>query len=278
MGGLVISRGRRRALGQHWLVERRYLQRIAEAARPSPNDTVIEVGAGPGNLTRFLLPYCSRLIAVEVDERLASLLQDRFSGTPHLWVVQADVLQVTPAELLAIAGAGAPYVVVGNLPFSIGTAVVRHFLRATFQPRWLVVTLQLEVAQSMVAPPGKMSYLSVETQLLTNPRLLFVIPPWAFRPPPKVYSAVVRLEVRAQPLVPAEDMEALLKVAQAGFAAPRKQIRNSLALGLKVSPQVAEAFLKAASIDPSRRPGDLTLEDWLRLFQAMRPRGQVGHG
>jgi len=259
-------------------VDRRYLRRIADAARPGPEDTVIEVGAGPGNLTGYLVPRCPRLVAVEVDEELAFRLQERFADVSHLWVVRADILQVAPQELLALAGAGPPYVVVGNLPFSIGTAVVRHFLRASPQPRWLVVTLQLEVAQNVVARPGDMTFLSVEMQLLSEPRLLFVIPPRAFRPRPKVYSAVVRLEVRPQPAVQVDDMDAFLRVAQAGFAAPRKQMRNSLALGLRVPTQTAEELLQAADIDPARRPGELTLEEWARLYQAAKARGLVGHG
>ncbi len=277
MGGLAIPRPKRRALGQHWLVDRRYLWRIAEAARPDPQDTVIEVGAGPGNLTRYLLPHCARLVAVEVDQELAHRLQGRFGEASHLWVVRADILQVAPGELLALAGAGPPYVVVGNLPFSIGTAVVRHFLRASPPPRWLVVTLQLEVAQNVVARPGDMTLLSVEMQLLAEPRLLFIIPPRAFRPRPKVYSAVMRLDVRPGPAVAVDDMEAFLRVAQAGFAAPRKQMRNSLALGLKVPTQMVEEMLRAADIDPARRPGELTLEEWARLYQVVRGRGLVGH-
>ncbi len=179
------SRGRRRkALGQHWLVDRRVLRRIARAANFTPDDTVIEVGAGSGLLTELLAQRAGRLIAVEVDPELAASLRQRFGGRENVSVVAADVLSVAPEEFLAEGGGGLPYVVVGNLPYFIGSAIVRHFLTAAVQPRWLVVTLQAEVARNMAAGPGEMSYLSVEMQYYAEPRVLFEIAPSAFRPPP----------------------------------------------------------------------------------------------
>ncbi len=266
---------RRRALGQHWLVSDRYLERIAAAADCGPEEVVIEVGPGTGNLTRRLLRRAGRLIAVELDEALAEALPARLGDPPNLTVVAGDVLRMPPADLLALAGAAPPYVVVGNLPYSIGTAVVRHFLRSQPPPRWLVVTLQREVAEGMAAPPGQMSFLSVEMQYFARVQVLFVIPPAAFRPPPKVYSAVVRLDVRSAPPVDVDDVDSFLRVAQAGFAAPRKQLRNSLAIGLSLAPAEAGEIIAAAGLEPERRPGTLDLAEWARLYRAVTARGAL---
>ncbi|HEU4759756.1 MAG TPA: 16S rRNA (adenine(1518)-N(6)/adenine(1519)-N(6))-dimethyltransferase RsmA [Dehalococcoidia bacterium] len=260
----------RKALGQHWLRDSRYLERIAAAADIAEDDTVVEVGAGTGLLTERLARRARRLIAVEVDTELTAGLRERFAGRPEVCVVAADVLSLPPDELLVRGGGRLPYVVVGNLPYFIGSATVRHFLTATVQPRRLVVTLQAEVGQSMAAAPGRMTYLSVETQLFAEARLLFCIPPRAFRPPPKVRSAVVRLDVRDGTAIEVDDRGAFLRFAQAGFAAPRKHLRNSLAVGLRVPAGQAEAVLTLAGIDPALRPAALGLEDWRRLYRAYR--------
>jgi 16S rRNA (adenine1518-N6/adenine1519-N6)-dimethyltransferase len=264
------SRRRRRALGQHWLVDRRILARIARAADFTPDDTVVEVGPGTGLLTDLLARRAARLIAVEVDADLAAALRERFRGRDNVSVVESDVLSLASEEILSRGGGRPPYVVVGNLPYSIGSAIVRHFLAGRVRPRWLVVTLQSEVARSMAAGPGRMSYLSVETQYYARPRLLFDIPPAAFRPSPKVTSAVLRLDVLDGAAVEVDDREAFLRLVQAGFAAPRKHLRNGLAVGLGCSAADAEAMLAEAGLDPARRAQTLTLNEWADLYRAYR--------
>ena len=261
-------RRRRKALGQHWLVDRRILGRIARAADFTPDDTVVEIGAGTGLLTELLARRASRLIAVEVDPELAAALRERFRSRDNVSVLEADVLALAPEEILARGGGRLPYVVVGNLPYFIGSAIVRHFLAAGAQPRWLLVTLQAEVARNMAAGPGRMSFLSVETQYYTEPRVLLEIPPGAFRPPPKVMSALLRLDVLDGAAVHVDDREAFFRLVQAGFAAPRKHLRNALAIGLECRPAEAEAMLAEAGLDPTRRAQTLTLDEWAALYRA----------
>lgn len=263
-------RRRRKALGQHWLVDRRVLGRIARAADFSDADTVIEVGAGSGLLTELLAQRASRLIAVDIDPALAAALRERFRGRDNVSVVERDVLALTPEEIVARGGGGLPYVVVGNLPYFIGTAIVRHFLNARAQPRWLLVTLQSEVAESIAAAPGRMSYLGVQVQYYAEPRVLFEIPAGAFRPAPKVRSAVVRLDTRDGFAVEVDDREAFMRLVRAGFAAPRKHLRNALAIGLEVGPGEAEAMLAEAGVEPARRAQTLSLEEWAGLYRAHR--------
>jgi 16S rRNA (adenine1518-N6/adenine1519-N6)-dimethyltransferase len=257
-------------LGQHWLVDHRILTRIARAADFTPDYTVVEVGAGTGLLTALLARRASRLIAIEVDPELAAALRERFHGCDNVSVLESDVLALAPEEILSQGGGRLPYVVVGNLPYSIGSAIVRHFLSARDQPRWLLVTLQSEVARNMAAGPGRISFLSVQTQYYAQPRVLFDIPPGAFRPPPKVMSALLRLDTLDDPAVDVVDRKAFLRLVQAGFAAPRKQLRNSLAIGLKCRPADAEATLAEAALDPSRRAQTLTLDEWAALYSAYR--------
>ena len=263
-------------MGQHWLVDHRILARIARAADFTPDDTVVEVGAGTGLLTALLARRASRLIAVEVDPDLAAALRERFHGRDNVSVLEADVLSLAPEEILSRGGGRLPYVVVGNLPYSIGSAIVRHFLIACAQPRWLLVTLQSEVARNMAAGPGRMSFLSVQTQYFAEPRVLFDIPPGAFRPPPKVMSALLRLDTLDRAAVELDDREAFFRLVQAGFAAPRKHLRNALAIGLKCRPAEAEAMLAGAGLDPIRRAQTLTLDEWATLYRAyQRPTAPV---
>ncbi len=274
----LTRRRPRKGLGQHWLVDARRLRRIADAANFSEEETVVEVGPGKGALTQILAGRAERLIAVEVDQELASVLRERFKGQPQITIAEGDVLSLSPAELLSHGKAGPPYVVVGNLPYFIGTAIVRHFLQSDLQPRWMVVMLQAEVAESMAAGPGRMTYLSLETQVFAKARVLFYVPPSAFKPPPKVRSAVVRLESLDHPRVEGGLRAAFLEFGQAGFAAPRKQVANSLAVGLQTTQAEARDLLEEAGIEPALRPANLSIEDWLRLFDVFQRRSPSPEG
>ena len=267
----TIARPRaRKSLGQHWLTDRRYLDRIVAAADTDGIDTVVEVGAGTGLLTGRLAQKAKRLIAVEVDPALAANLREKFAGREGVVVVEADALAATPEEVLIAGGGAAPYAVVGNLPYNVGTAIVRRFLQARLKPRWMVVMLQAEVGQSVAARPGAMSYLSVQMQLYAGARVLFYVPPRAFKPEPKVRSVVVRLDVGDGPAVEVDDRGAFLALVRAGFAAPRKQLRNSLAVGLRVKGAASDAILAEAALDGARRPADLSMLDWKALYYGYR--------
>ncbi len=208
---------------------------------------------------------------MEVDAELYRRLCDRLASRPNVVSVCSDILALSPEELLARAQVSPPYVVVANLPYYIASAVVRHFLEATQPPQKMIVTVQAEVAQGMAAPPGRMSLLSVSVQLYAQPKILFYVPPRAFHPPPKVRSAVIRLDVRPEPAVAVDDRQAFFHLVRAGFAAPRKQLRNALALGLHTDTASALSLLAAAGIEPSRRAQTLGLEEWDHLYQAWRP-------
>lgn len=256
----------RKALGQHFLTDELTLARIADACELAPGETVIEVGAGPGGLTRELAARAGRVVAVEIDEELAAIARRQLAGSGAC-IVAADVLGETPAELLAECGAEAPYVMAGNLPYYITQPVVRRFLEADPAPRRLVVMVQREVARRMVGGSGRESVLSLSIGAYGVPELLFDVPSTAFWPEPDVQSAVVRIDRRDEPAVglPPDRMARFFLLVRAGFAEPRKQLHNGLRSALGLSRDQTLALLGAAGIDPALRAQHLDLDDWMRL-------------
>jgi 16S rRNA (adenine1518-N6/adenine1519-N6)-dimethyltransferase len=257
----------RKALAQHFVTSASILRRIADAADLSPTEAVIEVGAGLGGLTAELAARAGCVVAVELDEAFVKHLRRRFRRTDVV-VVQGDALALEPVQALSRAGASGPYVVVGNLPYNIAQPLLRHFLEARPPPQRLVVMLQAEVAESIVAGPGKMSLLGVSVQLYGEPRLLFRVPPTAFYPAPKVRSAVIRIDVAPALRAEVDDTDDFFRLVRAGFSTRRKQLRNGLAHGLRIDPARAGDLLATADIDPTLRPQALTIEAWAALARA----------
>ena len=257
----------RKALGQHFLIDELLLSRIADACQLAPDETVIEVGVGPGGLTRELVERTSSVVGVEIDEELAAIARRQLEGS-GVCIVAADILDVTPAELLEECGAEPPYVMTGNLPYYITQPVIRRFLESEPAPRRLVVMVQREVARRMVGGPGKESVLSLSIGAYGVPELLFDVPSTAFWPVPKVQSAVVCIDRRAAPAVslPPEQMARFFVLVRAGFAEPRKQLHNGLRSALDITHEQTYAVLDASEIDPERRPQHLDLDDWQRLY------------
>ena len=215
------------------------------------------------------------MVAVEVDEKLCLHLRQKLQPYRNVAVVCADILSLSAQQLLHEAGGHGPYAVIANLPYYVAAPVLRHFLEADPPPTRLVVMLQSEVAESIAAGPGRMSLLGVSVQFYGRPCLLFRVPPEAFYPPPKVRSAVLRIDVDDGPRVSVPSRAAFFEVVRAGFSAPRKQLRNSLAQGLDIAPGEAEVLLGAAAIDPRRRPQELSVEEWAALCRA-RPKASGG--
>lgn len=255
----------RRELGQHFLVDEGALARIVAAAELTADDAVLEIGAGVGNLTRLLATAAGRVVAVEIDRRFLPVLEAELADWPHVHRVAGDILALDPSDLM---GEG-PYTVVANLPYAITSAVLRHLLEARVPPQRMVVTVQREVAERIVARGGRMSLLAVSVQFYGRPQRLFCLRPGAFYPPPEVESAVVRIDRHPQPPVTVADVGRFFQVVRAGFSQPRKQLSNSLAGGLGIPSAEAVAALREAGIDPRVRAERLSLEDWARLTRAL---------
>jgi 16S rRNA (adenine1518-N6/adenine1519-N6)-dimethyltransferase len=250
-----------KALGQHLLVSRSALRAVVEAADLTPDDAVLEVGAGHGALTVELARRARRVVAVELDRAILPVLRETTAPFSNVEIVERNLLDVQPEDLF---GADA-YKLVANLPYYITAATLRHFLEARNPPRLLVVMVQREVAERMTARAGQMSLLSLSVQFYGAPRIVARVPAAAFYPPPKVESAIVRIDLHTTtPLTP-EGRRWLFTLAHAGFAEKRKQIHNSLARHLDADPERIQQWLNTAEIDPARRAQTLSLDDWLRL-------------
>ena len=255
-------RRRRKSLGQHFLTDPTIANRIVAAAEPDVSDTVLEIGPGAGVLTRRLVERAGRVVAVELDQRLCEELPGRLEFPPNLEVKREDGREVDPDDLV---GEATPYKVVANLPYYAAAPIVRRFLETVRPPTLMVVMVQREVADAMNAKPGEFTLLSVATQFYSEPSVVVQVPPRSFRPPPKVSSTVLKLEVRAQPAAAVADREAFFALVRAGFSAPRKQLRNSLMQGAGAPAETVAATLDGAGIDPQRRPATLGIADWAAL-------------
>ena len=252
----------RAALGQHFLIDRRVLTEILTAANLSHSDIVLEIGPGKGFLTKELLRRVKKVVAIELDETLAGSLNHRLGYPSNLTILNADARYV---NLGSIIGTDLHYKVVANLPYYAANPIMRKLLETPPKPDSLIIMVQQEVANSITAQPNDMSLLSVATQVYGSARKICAVPPRAFRPMPKVRSAVVRIDLHVKSLVKAEEAPHFFKVVKGGFFAPRKQIRNSLSLGLKLNPILSGKLLDRASIDPTRRPSTLNINEWLTL-------------
>lgn len=250
----------RKGLGQNFLTDPVALGRIVAAADLVPDDVVVEVGAGLGTLTRLLAEQAGRVVAVELDDRLLAVLREQVADLANVQIVHGDVLKLSDLSLAHLS-----YKVVGNLPYYITSAVLRRFLEAEPRPRLMVVTVQREVAQRIVARPGEMSLLAVSVQFYGHPRVVARIRAGAFFPAPKVDSAVVRIDVGAQPAVAlgqGADEAVFFRVVRAGFGQKRKTLRNSLSAGLALAPDSVAGTLQQVGVDPRRRAETLSLEEW----------------
>jgi len=250
-----------KALGQNFLQDTRTLQKIVAAADLGPADDVLEIGAGLGSLTRYLALAARSVTAVELDAGLLPVLKAVLAPYANVRLVQGDILELDPAALMQRDG----YRVVANIPYYITSAVIRRLLECEPRPAGLVLTLQREVAARICAGPGEMSLLALSVQVYGRPEVLAQIPAEAFYPAPKVDSAILRVEIHPQPVVPAARLESFFTLVRAGFSQKRKKLRNSLAAGLRLAPAQAERLLSAAGIDPQRRAETLALEEWGRL-------------
>jgi 16S rRNA (adenine1518-N6/adenine1519-N6)-dimethyltransferase len=260
----------RKGLGQHFLADHRALERILDAAEITSSDTVVEVGPGLGVLTAALASRAGRVVAVEMDDELVAALQRDFASYGNLSIVQGDAREL---DVDALIGPGTPFKFVANLPYYAANPILRRVLEARHKPSLAVVMVQKEVAEQMAAQPGDMSLLSVGVQLYGSPRIVASVPPGSFVPPPKVTSAVVRIDVYPRPPVDVDDEAAFFALVRAGFSAKRKQLHNPLAHGLGISVEEAQRLCARASIDSRRRSETLSLAEWAALYRAWRERG-----
>jgi 16S rRNA (adenine1518-N6/adenine1519-N6)-dimethyltransferase len=253
----------RKSLGQNFLVDESLLPVIVEAAELSPRDNVVEIGPGLGTLTAHLLLYAGHVTAVELDDKLAAELRKKFASNRNIDIINKDILKTSLQEII---GDAPSYKVVANLPYNITSPVLNYFTSAAKKPELMVIMIQKEVAEAITAMHGNLNVLAIGIQLLTRPRIVKLVPPQSFYPAPKVDSAIVRLDFLEKPAVKVDDIDSFLKFVKRCFHSPRKTVHNSIQLGLHIGAAVAEQMLEAARIEGRKRPGELTLQEWQKLY------------
>jgi len=261
-------------LGQHFLRDQRTIQRIVDALDPRDNETIIEIGPGTGALTSTLVERAGHVVAIEFDNKLAPLLTERFSDFPNFKLVMADALTADfCAEILPARSAR----LVANLPYNISTAILQRLITQRECLDEMVLMLQREVVERVLAPPGTTDrgYISVLVEAYCETEKLFDVAPGAFRPPPKVWSSVMRLKFRPQINADVADQNLLWATVSAGFAQKRKTILNNLRNTSGRLQEVlkrnggASIVLCKANVELQRRAETLTLEEWSRIVRSM---------
>ena len=248
----------KKRLGQNFLHDPNTLEKIVATAELMPEDIVVEVGAGTGTLTAVLAQHVRHVFSVEIDERLRPILETELALYDNVYLIFDDFLKVDVAQLVG----GQDFVVVANVPYYITSAILRHLLECQSRPRCLVLTVQQELAERILAHPPMMNLLAISVQFYGNPQIVTRLKPGVFWPRPEVDSAVIKIDTYAAPAVPVPGEKQFFRVARAGFGQKRKQLRNALGSGLGVKAAIAGQLLEKAGIDPSRRAETLTLEEW----------------
>lgn len=261
-------------LGQHFLRDQRIIQRIVDALAPKPEETIVEIGPGTGALTSLLVERAARVIAVEFDAKLAPLLQEKLGGYENFRLVMADALttdfcaEIRPATKARL---------VANLPYNISTAILQRLIaqRECFDE--MVLMLQKEVVERVLAPAGTSDrgFISVLVEAYCETEKLFDVAPGAFRPPPKVWSSVMRVTFRPRINAEITDESLLWETVSAGFAQKRKTILNNLRNAQGRLQEIlkrnggASIVLCKANVELQRRAETLTIEEWGKIVQSM---------
>ncbi len=250
-------------LGQNFLQDPYALEKIVNAAEIHPTDTVLEIGPGLGNLTRYLAAAANKVIAIELDDRLFPALEAVIAPYRNIQLAHGDILDFELNDIIEQED----YLVVANIPYYITSAVIRYLLESDPKPRRIVLTIQSEVAERICSGPGKMSLLALSVQVYGEPRIATHIPADAFYPAPNVDSSVLAVEIYPAPVVPADMLDTFFLLIKAGFSQKRKKLRNSISAGMHQSPAETEKLLQAADIDPQRRAETLGLDEWGKLSE-----------
>ncbi|HEX6044153.1 MAG TPA: 16S rRNA (adenine(1518)-N(6)/adenine(1519)-N(6))-dimethyltransferase RsmA [Pyrinomonadaceae bacterium] len=258
-------------LGQHFLKDPRTVQRIVEALNPTPDETIVEIGPGTGALTSALVERAGRVVAVEFDENLEPLLREKFAGVANFELVMADALTT---DFCSIIQPSRRARLAANLPYNISTAILQRLIAQRECIPEMVVMLQREVVERVLAPPGssERGFLSVLVEAYADTEKLFDVAPGAFRPPPKVWSSVMRLTFKPRTIA---NEELFWQTVSAGFAQKRKTILNNFRHASGRLQEVlqrnggASIVLCKANVELQRRAETLTIEEWDRIVSAM---------
>lgn len=252
-------------LGQNFLIDKKVLRKIIEAAKLSENDTALEIGPGIGNLTTELAKKTKKVIAIEKDPKMVEILKETLKDFKNVEIIQDDILKIENCKLKI-----KNFKVVANLPYYIVSPVIRKFLESDCQPKEMILMVQKEVGQRICAKPPDMNLLAVSVQIYAEAKIIFYISKKSFWPQPKVDSAIIQIA----PLINADrkliSADLFFRIVKAGFSQPRKQIINNLSQKLKISKEEIKKWLLENNIQPSQRAETLDIEDWINLTKTYK--------
>ncbi|MDD5290526.1 MAG: 16S rRNA (adenine(1518)-N(6)/adenine(1519)-N(6))-dimethyltransferase RsmA [Patescibacteria group bacterium] len=252
-----------RSRGQNFLIKEEVYEKIVKAADLKADDIVLEIGSGLGFLTTRLAKIVKKVVAVELDDKLAEVLQTGLmsQGIKNVEVVNGDILKFRISDF-----GFRIYKVVANLPYNITSIFLRKFLSAENKPEMMVLMLQKEVAERIVARPPKMSLLAVSVQFYSRPEIIDIVPANCFWPQPEVDSAIIKLAVETNGRSSVQNEEKFFRMVKIGFSAKRKMLKNNLGAGFHITSAEAEKKVKEAGFNPKIRAQELLVEDWVKLF------------
>ncbi len=266
-----------KSLGQHFLLDKNVLKQTLKAAELTKKDFVIEIGPGFGVLTFPMADLAGRVLAVETDKKVLEILRGLGSGYTNLDILPSNILKLDShytydryKQWSKVKSGRTGYKLVSNLPYYITSAILKLFLETDLAPDLIVVMMQKEVAERIVAGPGEMSVLGISVQFFGEPEIIAQVPRTAFWPKPEVDSAIVRITPRKQILFGVDDIKLFFRIVKAGFGERRKQLHNSLGGGLNLDDELVNKALEEIRIDPKTRPQDLTLADWGKVYHQFK--------
>ncbi len=266
-----------KSLGQHFLLDKNVLKQTLKAAELTKKDFVIEIGPGFGVLTFPMADLAGRVLAVETDKKVLEILRGLGSGYTNLDILPSNILKLDSHYIYdrykqwsKVKSGKTGYKLVSNLPYYITSAILKLFLETDLAPDLIVVMMQKEVAERIVAGPGEMSVLGISVQFFGEPEIIAQVPRTAFWPKPEVDSAIVRITPRKKIPFEVDNVKLFFRVVKAGFGEKRKQLHNSLGGGLNLDDELVSKVLKEIKIDPKTRPQDLTLADWGKVYHQFK--------
>lgn len=254
----------RKSLGQNFLHDPQAVAKIADSAKIKPDDIALEIGPGTGVLTAQLAKRARAVYAIELDERMRPILQGQLAGYDNVHLIFDDFLRVNLPEMVG----DDDFVVAANVPYYITSPILLTLLEGVRVPRQIVLTIQQEVAERIIAAPPQTNRLAVVVGFYGETQIITRLSPAAFWPRPDVDSAVIRITPHTVPPVDVDDTRLFMRVVKAGFSQKRKQLRNALSGGLAIKARAAGDLLEAAGIDPTRRAETLALDEWAALCRA----------
>ena len=258
-------------LGQNFLRDNKIIGKIIQAANLQPDDFVIEIGPGEGVLTEALSKKAGRILAIEIDKNLIPVLRKKFAFNKKVQVIHDDILKINLIKFAKSYNLKTrSYKIVANIPYYITSPIIRMFLEFAIPPQEMILMVQKEVAERIVAKPGQMSILAVSIQFFGQPELVRTVTKQSFWPKPEVDSAILKITPYQKLPYDVDDIRFFFRMVKAGFGEKRKQLHNSLGGGLHLEDTVVRNLLAGSGIDPKARAQELSVERWVKLYHQLK--------